>query len=184
MKDIYLLLTKSDTFISKAIYLMTQDSYTHISISFEENLQPMYSCARKYTYSPIPAGIRNESFEKGFYNKNQHIPCALYTLTVKKEIYYKAKFILESILNHSQDYKYNLMGLILCKLEVPYRRNHYYFCSEFVSEVLEKSNAIELPKHPSLMRPADYTNIDGINCLFDGKLHELKSSIRPGYQYC
>jgi len=34
------------------------------------------------------------------------------------------------------------------------------------------------------MRPADYTNIDGINCLFDGKLHELKSSIRPGYQYC
>ena len=48
MKDIYLLLTKSDTFISKAIYLMTQDSYTHISISFEENLQPMYSCARKY----------------------------------------------------------------------------------------------------------------------------------------
>ena len=65
MKDIYLLLTKSDTFISKAIYLMTQDSYTHISISFEENLQPMYSCARKYTYSPIPAGIRNESFEKG-----------------------------------------------------------------------------------------------------------------------
>ena len=114
MKDIYLLLTKSDTFISKAIYLMTQDSYTHISISFEENLQPMYSCARKYTYSPIPAGIRNESFEKGFYNKNQHIPCALYKLTVKKEIYYKAKFILESILNHSQDYKYNLMGLILC----------------------------------------------------------------------
>lgn len=113
MKDIYLLLTKSDTFISKAIYLMTQDSYTHISISFEENLQPMYSCARKYTYSPIPAGIRNESFEKGFYNKNQHIPCALYKLTVKKEIYYKAKFILESILNHSQDYKYNLMGLIL-----------------------------------------------------------------------
>lgn len=54
MKDIYLLLTKSDTFVSKAIYLMTQDSYTHISISFEENLQPMYSCARKYTYSPIP----------------------------------------------------------------------------------------------------------------------------------
>ena len=64
MKDIYLLLTKSDTFISKAIYLVTQDSYTHISISFEENLQPMYSCARKYTYSPIPAGIRNESFER------------------------------------------------------------------------------------------------------------------------
>ena len=76
------------------------------------------------------------------------------------------------------------MGLILCKLEVPYRRNHYYFCSEFVSEVLEMSNALELPKHPSLMRPADYTKIEELNCLFDGKLHELKRSIQPDYEYC
>lgn len=173
MKDIYLLLTKSDTFISKAIYLVTQDSYTHISISFEENLQPMYSCARKYTYSPIPAGIRNESFEKGFYNKNQHIPCALYKLTVKKEIYYKAKFILESILNHSQDYKYNLMGLILCKLEVPYRRNHYYFCSEFVSEILAYSQAIELPKLPCLMKPSGYLLFEELECLYQGNIGEL-----------
>ena len=163
MKDIYLLLTKSDTFISKAIYLVTQDSYTHISISFEENLQPMYSCARKYTYSPIPAGIRNESFEKGFYNKNQHIPCALYKLTVKKEIYYKAKFILESILK----------GLILCKLEVPYRRNHYYFCSEFVSEILAYSQAIELPKLPCLMKPSDYLLFEELECLYQGNIREL-----------
>ena len=133
----------------------------------------MYSCARKYTYSPIPAGIRNESFEKEFYNKNQHIPCALYKLTVKKEIYYKAKFILESILNHSQDYKYNLMGLILCKLEVPYRRNHYYFCSEFVSEILAYSQAIELPKLPCLMKPSDYLLFEELECLYQGNIGEL-----------
>ena len=86
-------------------------------------------------------------------------------LTVKKEIYYKAKFILESILNHSQDYKYNLMGLILCKLEVPYRRNHYYFCSEFVSEILAYSQAIELPKLPCLMKPSDYLLFEELECL-------------------
>ena len=51
-------------------------------------------------------------------------------------------------------------------------------------EVLEMSNALELPKHPSLMRPADYTKIEELNCLFDGKLHELKRSIQPDYEYC
>lgn len=173
MKSIYLLLTKSETFVSKAIYLMTQDSYTHISISFEETLQPMYSCARKYTYSPLPAGIRNESLIKGFYNKNQHIPCALYKLTVSKEIYDKAKMILESILNHHQDYKYNLMGLILCKLEVPYRRENYYFCSEFVSEILAYSQALELPKLPCLMKPADYLLFEELECLYQGNIGEL-----------
>ena len=106
-------------------------------------------------------------------NKNQHIPCALYKLTVKKEIYYKAKFILDSILNHSQDYKYNLMGLILCKLEVPYRRNHYYFCSEFVSEILAYSQAIELPKLPCLMKPSDYLLFEELECLYQGNIGEL-----------
>ena len=82
-------------------------------------------------------------------------------------------FILESILNHSQDYKYNLMGLILCKLEVPYRRNYYYFCSEFVSEILAYSQAIELPKLPCLMKPSDYLLFEELECLYQGNIGEL-----------
>lgn len=90
-----------------------------------------------------------------------------------RQNFYKAKFILESILNHSQDYKYNLMGLILCKLEVPYRRNHYYFCSEFVSEILAYSQAIELPKLPCLMKPSDYLLFEELECLYQGNIGEL-----------
>ena len=54
-------------------------------------------------------------------------------------------------------------------MNIAYDRKSHYFCSEFVSEVLEMSNALELQKHPSLMRPADYTKIEELNCLFDGK---------------
>ena len=157
MKSIYLLLTKSDTYVSKTIGLATSDKYTHISISFEETLEPLYSFARKYKRTPLPAGIRHEALYSGFYEKCNHIPCALYELKVNEETYEKARSHVDDMMENADCYRYN---------------------------VLEKSNAIELPKHPSLMRPADYTNIDGINCLFDGKLHELKSSIRPGYQYC
>lgn len=95
MKTIYLLLTKSNSFVSKAIYYMTQDDYTHISISFEESLQPMYSCARKYTYTPLPAGIKNESLISGFYLKNSSIPCALYRIKVTEDKYNKAKALLK-----------------------------------------------------------------------------------------
>ena len=112
------------------------------------------------------------------------IPCALYELKVDDETYEKAKNHVDDMMENADCYRYNVLGLILCRMNIAYDRKRRYFCSEFLSEVLEKSNAIEHPKHPSLMRPADYTNIDGINCLFDGKLHELKSSIRPGYQYC
>ena len=42
MKSIYLLLTRSDTYVSKTIGLATSDKYTHISISFEETLANFY----------------------------------------------------------------------------------------------------------------------------------------------
>jgi inositol transport system substrate-binding protein len=67
MKSIYILLTKSDTYVSKIIGLVTDDHYTHASISFEENLQPMYSFSRKFVHSPLPAGLRVEPLQQGFY---------------------------------------------------------------------------------------------------------------------
>ena len=166
MKTIYLLLTKSNSFVSKAIYYMTQDDYTHISISFEESLQPMYSCARKYTYTPLPAGIKNESLISGFYLKNSSIPCALYRI----------KALLKKILEDEGDYKYNLMGLVLCHFELAYRRHHYYFCSEFVSEILAHSQILELPKMPSLMKPSDYLLFEELECLYKGNIHDLVQS--------
>ena len=90
MKSIYLLLTNSDTYVSKTIGLATSDKYTHISISFEETLEPLYSFARKYKRTPLPAGIRHEALYSGFYEKCNHIPCALYELKVNEETYEKA----------------------------------------------------------------------------------------------
>lgn len=184
MKSIYLLLTRSDTYISKTIGLATSDKYTHISISFEKSLEPLYSFARKYKRTPLPAGIRHEALYTGFYEKCNHIPCALYELKVDNKTYEKAKKYVNEMIENADDYRYNILGLILCRMNIAYDRKSYYFCSEFVSEVLLESNALKLPKHPSLMRPADYTKIEGLNCLFDGKLHELKRNIKPTYQYC
>lgn len=38
MKEIYILLTKSDTLFSKAIYRITRAEYTHASISLDREL--------------------------------------------------------------------------------------------------------------------------------------------------
>ena len=60
MRKIYIFLTKSDTWVSHLISLVTNDTYTHASISFEPNLQPMYSFSRKFVSLPLPAGLRAE----------------------------------------------------------------------------------------------------------------------------
>lgn len=173
MKKIYILLTRSDTWISKIINLTTSDTYTHASISFEEGLQPLYSFSRKRIHTPLPAGLRHEPLRQGFFKKYNAIPCALYELQVSDEVYDTAKHEVQKMMMDRTSYRFSVLGLILCRLNIPYHRKHHFFCSQFVSEILMRSRALPLPKDTALMRPNDYTTIPELFCRFRGRLNEL-----------
>lgn len=173
MKKIYILLTRSGTWVSRLIGLATKDTYTHASISFEETLQPMYSFSRKFVNLPLPAGLRVEPLDTGFYKKYDSIPCALYELDVADRVYYAARAEVERMMQDAAHCPFNLIGLLLCRMEIPFHRENQYFCSEFVSEVLTRSHALSTPKAPSLMRPNDYAQLRPLVCRFEGCLKEL-----------
>lgn len=179
MKKIYILLTRSDTWISRLIGQVTSDTYTHTSLSFEPDLRPMYSFSRKFVHLPLPAGLRVEPLDTGFYQKYDSIPCALYELPVPDSVYDAAKAEVERMMQDPGHCTYNLIGLLLCSLKVPFHREDRYFCSEFVSEILTRSHALTLPKAPSLMRPNDYTRLNPLICRFEGRLNELTARRTP-----
>lgn len=173
MKNIYILLTKSDTILSKMVHLITADTYTHVSISFEENLQPLYSSSRKNGKTLFPAGPCVENLHRGYYKNHSRIPCAVYKLCVSDEAYEKALYEVTQIMADSNNYHFNVLGLLLCQFNIPYHRKHYFFCSQFVSEVLCRSRALDFPKDTSLMRPSDYMKLPEMFCCFRGCLGEL-----------
>ena len=173
MNTIYILLTRSGTFLSNLVYLLTGDPFTHASISFDPTLQPLYSSARKNGETMFPAGPCREYFHRGFYQKHRQIPCALYALDVTQEHFEQAKREVCKIISHSDEYHFNILGLLLCKLNIPLRRRKKFFCSQFVAEILKRSDSLALPKVPSLMRPMDYTQLPEASCLFRGTLREL-----------
>lgn len=173
MKKIYILLTRSTTLLSKVVGLLTADQYTHVSISFEESLQPMYSSSRKNGETLFPAGPCMERFDRGYLKNNPQIPCALYELNVSDEIYYAAKAEAEQIIASADEYGFNIIGLILCGMNISYHCRGSYFCSQFVGEILHKSQAVKLPKDTALMRPSDYMSIPELACRFTGRLQEL-----------
>lgn len=173
MKTIYIMLSRSDTMVSKMISALSECEYTHASIAFEKDMSPMYSFARKGRM-PLPAGLRLEYTDKGYYSEHGDIPCAVYELMVDDKAYYSAKRMVSEMMNQVDSYNYNVIGLLLCKLNISvYDREHHFFCSEFVGNVLTRSNALKLPKPPSLMRPNDYTNIPELSLCFQGKMEEL-----------
>ena len=76
-------------------------------------------------------------------------------------------------MRHSEEYSFNTLGLILCGLHIRWQRHHHYFCSQFVSEVLEQSGALALPKDSTLMHPNDYALLPQLKCLYKGRLADL-----------
>lgn len=173
MKTIYIMLSKSDTMVSKMISALSECEYTHASIAFEKDLSPMYSFARKGNM-PLPAGLRLEYADKGYYSEHGDIPCAVYELIVDDKTYYSAQKLVAEMIKQIDSYTYNVIGLFLCKFNIyAYDREHHFFCSEFVGDILARSNALKLPKPPSLMRPNDYTNIPELSLRFQGRMDEL-----------
>ena len=165
MKTIYILLTRSGTLLSKLVYAVTGASYTHASMAFDEELDCLYSSTRKNGYTMFPAGPSKEYLNKGVFRLRGDAPCALYALEVTDEAYSHALCRAEEFMRHSEEYSFNTLGLILCGLHIRWQRRRHYFCSQFVSEVLEQSGALALPKDSTLMHQ--------LKCLYKGRLADL-----------
>ena len=159
MKTIYILLTRSGTLLSNLVYAVTGANYTHASLAFDEDLSCLYSSTRKNGYTMFPAGPSREYLNRGVFRLRENVPCALYALDVSDEAYTRARRRAEHMMARGELYRFN-------------RRRHY-FCSQFVSEVLEKSGAMELPKHSTLMHPNDYTRLEELRCVYKGTLAGL-----------
>lgn len=173
MKTIYILLTRSGTLLSKLVYAATGASYTHASMAFDAELSCLYSSTRKNGYTMFPAGPSKEYLNKGVFRLRDNAPCALYALEVSDEAYSHALHRAEEFMRHSEEYSFNILGLILCALHIRWQRRRHYFCSQFVSEVLQKSGALELPKPSTLMHPSDYAELPELRCLYRGTLAGL-----------
>ena len=178
MKPIYIFLTRSRSLPSRLIALFTGDRYTHASLAFDGELTSLYSFARRYPSLPLPAGLVVEHLDRGFYRTQRGIPCAILRLRVPEAVYRSVRLRVMNMLRRSGEYRYSVLGLILCRHGIPAERKNRYFCSQFVAKVLSDAGALRLPKPPSLMRPADFADPAlfsgcGIECVYRGRLGYL-----------
>ena len=63
MKKIYIVLTHSGTYFSQVIKFFTRYNYSHVAISFDKNINTMYSFGRKQYNNPLFGGFVIEKSE-------------------------------------------------------------------------------------------------------------------------
>lgn len=176
MKTIYILLSRTHSLLSRTIRIMTRDPYTHVAIAFDQDLQELYSSSRWNGIDLFPCGPCREDLSSGFYARHK-TPCAVYELRVEDEVFEQAKAEVARIIDNQEQYHYNIIGLMLCSLRIPFRRKNHFFCSQFVGEILKRSGAMTLPRDPCLIRPSDYTRLPQLKFCYQGYISQVQRMV-------
>lgn len=176
-KNIYLVFSNTGTILSKCIYLYTKDKYVHVSISFDDSFEKMYSFGRIYPSIPFIGGFVKENLKDGVYKRFENSKCVIYKVSVSNDQYDLLKEELNKFINSDRKYGYNLIGLLGVALQRPIKRSNRYFCSEFVSQLLINSNIYNSDKCPSLIKPSDLLEINHKEFIYEGLINNYKNNI-------
>ncbi len=141
-KVITVLFSRYHTFMANFLHIVSGRGYTHASLALDE--------ADEYFYSFNSKGFRKEYPKK---HKNRNKKCVGYRLEISKEAYEKLQSAIRKFEEKADTFSYSNLGLVMCFLRIPYKKQGYYFCSQFVAEMLQMVGEIKLKKNASLYMP-------------------------------
>jgi hypothetical protein len=135
-------------------------------------MDEFYSFGRKVIWFPLIGGFVIEKINEGMYKIFKNTTCRIYEMEIRNEQYRKLRKSIKKYKTNADTYKYNLPGLLGLMLNRPFKRENYYFCSQFVATILLESGIFEFEKDPALVTPNDFCFIPHIVPIYEGKLCE------------
>lgn len=153
MKNIYIVLTRTNMILSKTIHQITKDEYTHAAISLDKNLEIMYSFGRKNPRNPFLASFKKETIHTGVYGMTKTLPGKVIEIIVSEEQYIIIKTKINEISANESNYQYNYIGLFLHLFSIPYISENRFLCSEFVYYLLQVSGVVKYDISRNLVKP-------------------------------
>jgi len=177
MKSVYIVLTRTNTILSRIIYTVTRSKYTHASLSLDENFDCLYSFGRKNPKLLLPAGFVKESIYAGVFGKFDNIHCAVHKIDITDESHEKLCQLLNAMELKGHTYRFNIIGLPLCWVGFKKKRDLHFFCSQFVAYALSESGSLDMGKDCSLVRPIDFHHSSEVEQIFEGNIGQFRSRV-------
>lgn len=175
-KYLYFIFTRTGTWLSKVIYRCTKDEYVHVSISFDPELKEMFSLGRTNIDNPFSGGLIVENLNDGIFKKFNDCKCLVYRMAISDIQYTSLNNQLDYHYRRKDIYKYNGLGLIALYFNISYTRENYYFCSEFISELLIKSNVYNPEKPINFIKPMDLLDIKEKEFVYEGYARDYRGN--------
>ena len=140
-RQITLLLTRHHDPFSNYICRVSKSTYSHASLSIDPGQNEFYSFNRKGFVIEYPKNRKRKSESMSI------------CIWVSGAVYERLKMEIEHFLEQRKSYHYALLGAFCCSIHIPVRFKNWYFCSQFVAEILERAGVATLKKKSELYLP-------------------------------
>lgn len=177
-ESIYVVLTHSQSIVSRAIATVTQDEYTHAAIALEGDLDSMYSFGRRWSRYPFWGCFKRENFAEGFYARGGALPGVVLRVEVSARQYQRIAAMIEEFQARQGSLRYDTVGLLIGAFGLPSDSASRYTCSKFVADVLGAAGVHYFDKPLSLVRPQDLLALPG-QVVYQGDLKEYYRMVWP-----
>ena len=173
---VFLVVSQSRSAPATMLKLITRAEYNHVSIGLTEKLDKMYSFGRLNAYNPFIGGFVEESPNFGTFKRFKNTKVLIFSLDVGTEKYNEISDYIFNILSDRKNYHYNYYSLFLAIFKKVKKRDKYFYCSEFVRDVLRNSNVQGSHEMPEIVKPINFLNLPNIELIYKGKLKDYSKS--------
>ena len=168
---IYIVLSQTGTVLSRILKLLTKAEYNHVSIGLTKDLTNMYSFGRKNPYNPFWGGFVLESKNFGTFKRFTNTKILVISLDINSQKHKDINDQLNNMLLNNK-FRYNYLGLCLAIFKINIKRKNYFYCSEFIKEILVKYDidGKEAIENIDIPKPIDFLKIPNTDTVYIGKL--------------
>ena len=174
-REIYIVLSRTGTMFSNIIALFTQKEYSHVSLSLDSSFTQMFSFGRKIPSKVLPAGLVEENLYDGVFAMYPNSRCLVYKVNITDEQFTYLQNEINNFFENKDKYKYSVLGTVTAYFNKPHKREYYYFCSQFVAELLINSGIYKTDKLPEVIKPMDLLEIENKTLFYEGLINEDKA---------
>lgn len=137
-KYLYVVLSQTTSVVARSLKKVLKNQYTHMSLSFNKELTPMFAFARLEKENPFVGGPNTEELSDYFFGKpNYDIKIKVYKIPMNEEQCERAKAFIMEVFNDKEGYRYNWLEPLEVLFKKPVKIYKTYVCSAFVYDVLK-----------------------------------------------
>ncbi len=175
IKKIYIVISQTGTILSRILKVITGAEYNHASLGLTDDLQCMYSFGRKNPYNPFWGGFVLESPNHGTFRRFTNTKVKIISLEIPEEKYNAIRDRIDYMVSNKSEFGYNYLGLLFAWFKIVIKSKKRFYCSEFIKDVLVKSEIDGSENLEDIPQPIHFLNIPNTELIYTGKLKDYST---------